>query len=317
MKIRKLKWNEWAVVTLLLTLSFFVVLMDSKEVPENETEADGVVVRSGTSNDAPTIQKAIDQSVSNGTGVVTLAPNQTYRLQSGIVIKPKVELRMGAGTKLVVDGNFRAITLQKDAAIINGTIEVINKGFKSEVVFVRGTDTYDASNETRMDNVRIVNLSKTYGGTGLSLYAKGTWENISFVNFTNLTVSGFNVGVQLRSVRPDDGKTYSWVNANRFVNFSMEDCVTFIDVAGSRTIPNENSGNLFLGLQIQPTERTVRILRVDGMYNKFEGMVWDLHRIKHQNAIVNFSKNSESNRLEIMNIPAKRVSNLGDANVIR
>ena len=45
-------------------------------------------------------------------------------------------------------------------------------------------------------------------------------------------------------------------------------------------------GNLFPNLQIQPSTYTKNILRVSGMYNRFDGMLWDIYQIKHSNPIV-------------------------------
>ncbi|WP_052475169.1 hypothetical protein [Bacillus badius] len=263
-------------------------------------------------DDAKAIQRAIDFCAAHKKEKVTLQANKTYRVQSGFTVKEGVKLEFGQQAVLAVRGNAQVMKVEKDAAVINGTIQITDPSFQSEVIALEGTDRFDAANKTRLENMTIINKSGSHKGIGLSLYAKGPWHNISFVNFTNITVIGFETGIQLKAEDPGGG-TYSWVNANRFDNVALEDCVLGIRLIGSISIPNECSGNFFTGLQIQLTENTKRLLEADGSYNRFEGMAWDQQRVQHQQPLIVFTSQTEKNKAEI-NIDSQYIHDKGTRN---
>jgi hypothetical protein len=155
----------------------------------------------------------------------------------------------------------------------------------------------------------ILNWTGVVSGTGIHLYSGGPQHEISFVEFEGIKIVGFAKGIHLKAVRPASGM--AWVNANRFVNISLEDCVENIILEGSETIPHECSGNMFYGLQIQPSKATKTIATVQGQYNKFEGMCWDIFEIKHNNPIFEFKPESNYNELSMKSIPSHRISNRG------
>ncbi|MGG3887513.1 hypothetical protein [Metabacillus fastidiosus] len=258
------------------------------------------------------IQKAIDFCATHKKEKVKLKANKEYVIKSGFTVKEGVEIEFGKNSVLIVRGNDRVITVEKNAVIKNGTIQIIDPSFQSEVIFLKGQDDFDATNTTRVENMTIINKSKSYKGTGLSLYAKGPWHNISFVHFENISIVGFKTAIQLKAENPEDG-TYSWINANRFENMTIEDCILGIDLVGSITIPNECSGNFFTGLQLQLTEQTKQLIKVDGSYNKFEGMVWDVQRIQSSEPLAVFTSETEKNTL-IMNIAAEFIDDKGQNN---
>ncbi|WP_051508670.1 hypothetical protein [Sporosarcina sp. D27] len=258
------------------------------------------------------IQSAIDFCATQKREKVKLKANKIYTIKSGLTVKKGVELEFGSNSVIVVKGNYRVLTVEKDAVIRNGTIQVMDPNFQSEVIFLKGQDQYDATNKTRVKNMTIINKSKNYNGTGLSLYAKGKWHNISFVQFENISIVGFKTAIQLKAENPGAG-TYSWINANRFENMTIDDCVLGIQIIGSMTIPNECSGNLFTGLQVQLTEKTKQIIKVDGSYNKFEGIVWDAQRIVGSDPLVLFTVKTEYNKLD-MNVATKSLSDKGQNN---
>lgn len=303
------------VIVFLLFISYFLLKMNEIEKQLlRQKDRDSLLVMANKSyDDARAIQKAIDEAASSKVGQVTLPAHQTYNLKSGIVVKEGVQLVLNTGTKIKVAGDFKAIVLEKDSSLINGMIEVVDPSFSSAVIYVRGNEFYDSMNETRVENVKIVNSTGDYSGTGLSFYSKGPWHNISFVNVMQVTIKGFKTGIKLQAEPPEEEGTYSWVNANRFVDLSMEDCVSFIEIIGSVTIPSECSGNFFTGLQIQLTEKTKKIVSVDGSYNKFEGMIWDQQRIEHQGPLIYFSSQTAHNTAE-MNINSIRLNDQGVEN---
>ncbi|ANC78842.1 hypothetical protein ABE65_019370 [Fictibacillus phosphorivorans] len=264
-------------------------------------------------DDAIVIQQAINSSFKNKEGLVKLTGNKKYVIRSGIVIKEGVTLELGKNTKILIDGNFRAIQLEKNATIINGTIEVIDPKFNSEVVFIDGKHKFWSWERTEVTNVSIINSSGSHKGSALSLYATGDESFISFVNFVNNKVAGFNNGIQIVVEPSGNKKGQSWINGNRFVNMTLDDCVNYIVIDSSVSIPNESSGNQFTGLQIQLSQISQTIIKVSGSYNTFQGMVWDQHLLNTPNKVVQFTQESAHNMLD-MNIERFSIMDKGNLN---
>ncbi|MBD7908746.1 hypothetical protein [Sporosarcina gallistercoris] len=325
MKIKNVRIRYMAIfvinITIVLYLMWNTEIWGSAHVVQNNLsqQEDTVAVEDFITNESgqtedysKAIQQAIDFCASQKKEKVKLRANKVYTIKSGFTVKKGVELEFGTNSVLAVKGNYRVLTVEKDSVIRNGTIQIMDPVFQSEVIFLKGNDQYDASNKTRVENMTIINKSKSNKGTGLSLYAKGKWHNISFVQFENISIVGFKTAIQLKAENPGAG-TYSWINANRFGNMTIDDCVIGIHIIGSITIPNESSGNLFTGLQVQLTERSKRLVQADSSYNKFDGMVWDAQRVIGSEPLVVFSAKTENNKLD-MNVAANRISDKGRDN---
>ncbi|UOQ45411.1 glycoside hydrolase family 55 protein [Halobacillus salinarum] len=261
-------------------------------------------------DDSAAIQQAIDYSYDKGISKVILSGNKHFVIKKGIIIKRGVELYFDQNTKLYVQGNFRAIELLKNASITNGIIEVTGSSFNSEVIYLNGQERFWSWERTQVNNVSIINSTPSHKGTGLSLYANGPGHFICFVNFSDLRIVGFRTGIKLESVKPESG--YSFINGNRFINITLDDCLKFIEMKSSVTVPHEATGNQFLGLQIQPSSATQKILTITGSDNMFEGMIWDLPD-QHNPDLVLFTKNSYGNQL-YSNVLSSSISDQGKNN---
>lgn len=325
MNLKNVRIRYMAILAINLTIVLYLTLNtdiwgSAQVVNTNlDQQDDTVAVEDFVSNEngqtqdySKAIQQAIDFCATQKKEKVKLRANKVYPIKSGITVRKGVELEFGTNSVLEVKGNYRVLTVEKDSVIRNGTIRVMDPSFQSDVIFLKGNDQYDASNKTRVENMTISNKSKSNKGTGLSLYAKGKWHNISFVQFENISIVGFKTAIQLKTENPGAG-TYSWINANRFGNMTIDDCVIGIHIIGSITIPNESSGNLFTGLQVQLTERSKRLVQADSSYNKFDGMVWDAQRVIGSEPLVVFSVKTENNKLD-MNVAPNRISDKGQNN---
>lgn len=249
-------------------------------------------------DDSQPIQAAIDHSHDSKIGKVKLLGNRTYIARQGLVLKAGVELEFGQNTRLRIVGNFRAIDVKKNASISNGIIEIADNSFNSDVIYLDGNQKFWSWDRTQIRNVTILNITGSHKGTGLHLYAGESGHFISFVNFTDIRIAGFQTGVKLEADKPKVKDKYSFVNGNRFTNLTLDDCVRCIDINSSVSIPNESSGNGFSGLQIQISKNTKQAIRVSGSDNKFEGIIWDFHILKKNKSIVEFTNNSMRNRLD-------------------
>lgn len=248
-------------------------------------------------DDSDSIQEAIDYSHDSSIGKVKLLGNKSYILKKGLVLKGGVELELGQNTRLMIDGNFKVIEIEKNASIKNGIIEIPDKKFNSSVIFLNGKQKIWSWDRTRIQNVSIINSSGSHKGTGLYLFADGPGHFISFMNVSDLYIVGFHTGVKLEALAPQDNDSYSFINGNRFTNLTLDDCVRCIDINSSVTIPNESSGNEFSGLQIQVSKATEKVLTVSGSDNRFEGIVWDIHTLKRGNDVIEFTRDSTRNIL--------------------
>ncbi|MFS0603727.1 hypothetical protein [Peribacillus frigoritolerans] len=263
-------------------------------------------------NDSAKIQAAIDHAKANKLKTVML-DDREYSISSPIIVRKGVKLLFGYGTKFVVEGNFRVLELEQNASIEGAYVVINDAEFDSEVIYLDGKyKYYNTWNKTKVKDVNIINWSESNQGTGVSLYAGGKEHEISFVNFENVKVAGMETGVKLIAEEPSSGK--AWINANRFLNLSLEDCVNMIYIDSDFTVPNEVSGNQFTNLQIQPSGKTKSILKVSGQYNKFEGLVWDLDKITLQNEVIVLKENSMGTIIEIPSLPMSRIIDRGQAN---
>ncbi|MDG5787894.1 hypothetical protein QA612_10320 [Evansella sp. AB-P1] len=261
-------------------------------------------------DDSQAIQAAIDHSYESNISKVRLTGNKHYVIKSGIIVREGVELEFDQNTRLFIEGNFRAIELEKNASITNGIIEVTNNSFDSEVIYLDGKHQFWSWERTHVRNVTIVNSSGTRQGTALALFADGPNHFISFVNFTDLNIVGFNRGIYLEAVEQENDADFTWVNGNRFVNITLDDCVNCIELIGSITIPYETTGNEFTSLQVQLTSYTESVLSVMGSDNKFDGVIWDVHELVHEEPIITFSRQSTGNFLT-SNILSEFISDEG------
>ncbi|MBE7098245.1 hypothetical protein [Bacillus cereus] len=266
-------------------------------------------------NDSNKIQSAINKAESSKIKTVLLE-DKKYKITSPIIVKKGVKLLFGYGTQFVIEGNFRVLEVEKNASIEGAYIAIDDPTFNSEVIYLDGKNKYyNTWHKIQIKDINIINWAETNKGTGISLYSGGKENEISFINFENIKVVGMETGLKLVAKKPQSG--YAWINANRFINFSLEDCVNMIYLDSNVTIPNEISGNQFTNLQIQPSNKTKSIVRVSGQHNEFHGMVWDLNKIKHENELIELTDKSMNTIIEMSSIPANRVLDSGKANIVK
>lgn len=266
-------------------------------------------------NDSIKIQSAINKAESSKIKTVLL-DDKKYKITSPIIVKKGVKLLFGYGSQFVVEGNFRVLELEKNASIEGAYIAIGDPKFNSEVIYLDGKNKYyNTWNKTQIKDINIINWTETNKGTGISLYSAGKENEISFVNFENIKIAGMETGLKLVAKKPNTGQ--AWINANRFMNFSLEDCVNMIYMDSQVTTPNEISGNQFTNLQIQPSNKTKSIIKVSGQHNEFHGMVWDLNKIKHENELIELTDKSMNTVVEMSSVPANRVLDSGKSNIVK
>lgn len=264
------------------------------------------------SNDSLKIQAAIDFA-RNNKGKRVILGNKSYLITVPIVIKQGVKLLFNYGAQFIVEGNFRVLEVQKNASLEGAYISINDPLFDSEVIYLDGKyKYYNTWHRTQIKDINIVNWHSSHKGIGLSLYSGGPGHEISFIDFENIKVAGLKIGLKLVANRPSTG--FAWINANRFINFSLDDCLEMIIMNSNSTIPHEISGNQFKNLQIQPTSITTKILKVSGQFNSFEGMAWDVLSVPHNDPVVELTAKSMDTILDIPSIPDNRIIDNGVRN---
>ncbi|MGX2960668.1 hypothetical protein JNUCC23_15545 [Peribacillus sp. JNUCC 23] len=301
-------------IGLFLCIVFIIVVLYQQNHAVTDQKEKIYVEDFKGANDSIKIQAAIDKAKDKKIKTVMLDDKQ-YKITSPIIVREGVKLLFGYGTQFIVVGNFRVLELEKNASIEGAYIAINDADFNSEVIYLDGKyKYYNTWYRTQVKDVNIVNWSESNQGTGVFLYAGGKEHEISFVNFENMKISGMETGVKFIAEKPASG--YAWINANRFMNVSLEDCVNMIYMDSHSTIPNETSGNQFTNLQIQPSSKTKSILKVSGEYNEFDGMSWDLDQITHQNAVIELTEQSKDTTIDIPSLPMNRISDSGQANKV-
>ncbi|MGG1686663.1 glycosyl hydrolase family 28-related protein [Pseudalkalibacillus sp. NRS-1564] len=267
----------------------------------------------GKSDDTKAIQNAINKTSNINASEVILQANKSYIISSPILIKEGVKITLGYNTRLQINGDFNAIELEKNASISGGIIEIISSDFNSSVLSLDGKNQfYGIWETTEIHDLKFLNSSGETKGTALSLFARGPSHYISFINFKNITISGFSTGVELQTTDPGNGD-FSWINGNRFENFTLEECKNFIVFKGGITVPNESSGNMFTNLQIQLSGKTNEVLNIDGSENKFDGVIWDVQTLDHGNPIIKLTPETNHNTINF-NINSQLIQDEGKAN---
>jgi hypothetical protein len=265
-------------------------------------------------NDSLKIQAAIDYARNNRGKNVKLG-NRDYLITAPLIIKQGIKLLFDYGTQFIVEGNFRVLEMQKNASLEGVYIAINDPAFDSEVIYLNGKyKYYNTWHRTQIRNINIVNWHSSHKGIGLSLFSGGAGHEISFVHFENIKIAGMKIGMKLVANRPPSG--LAWINANRFLSVSLDDCIEMVSMSSSSTIPYEISGNQFKDLQIQPTSITTKILKVSGQFNYFNGMIWDVSSIPHNGPVIELTANSMDTTLNIPSVPNNRIIDNGQRNKV-
>lgn len=266
------------------------------------------------SNDAAMVQAAIDFAAENDVKSVQLI-DRDYSITKPILIKEGVSLHFSYGSRFIVTGSFRVIELQRNAALFGAYIAIDDPKFNAPVIFLDGKNKfYNSWFKAQVKDAVILNWSGSHKGVGIYLYANGSGHEISFMNFQNVKCIGLKTAVHLQAVKAQSG--FSYINANSFNDLVIDDCVNGIQLFSSETIPNECSGNTFKNIQFQSSSITSNVLTVNGQFNDFDGMVWDLTNIPHNNPIIRLTKTCSHTLLAMKNAPLQRIEDKGKSNKI-
>lgn len=305
--------NRWlAGIGILIIVGFLlIVFFDNSPDHVVRVEEFGAIGNDGK-DDSEAIQRAIDASAEQKRGPVVMMSHEKYTIQDRIVLKEGVEIQFEHQSQWLIEGDFRVLEVQKNARIEGGLLMVQTDDFSSEVIYLDGQEQFWTWEQTAIEDVNIINTSGSNQGTGVLFHADQSDEFISFVDVEGVTVTGFHTGLKLQA-DPPEGEEYNFVNGNRFVNITLEDCVRCIDLQSSISVPNEVSGNQFTNVQIQLTDDIESAIMVTGSDNQIQGMVWDYESFPSSESMVVFDEKSQRNSL-MSNLPPDLVRDDGISN---
>lgn len=305
----------FALTTVLLMLVSVFAQSTPKASDTSNIQDTIVYVDNYTGSDADKIQKAIDYASEKGHPKTVLLADRDYSLTKGIVIKKNVKLQGAYGSQLVVEGNFRVIELQKNASLSNAYIAIDTSAFNSDVIYLDGSQKfYNSWNRTKVEDINIVNWSGTNKGTGISMFADGKGDEISFVTFNNIKIADMGYAIKLTSQKPSSG--YAYINANNFNNIVIDNVQYGVYLNSAETVPNEASGNIFTNIQMQLSSNTKEAFHITGQFNHIDGMVWDTQTLSTTAPIVKFMTTSSYNEVLVRgNLKPSLYSDLGSKNI--
>lgn len=259
---------------------------------------------------AEQIQSAIYAASQSQTSKTVQLEEKDYYLESTIRVLENVELLFGYGSRIVVGANVPIFEVHRNAAVINPYIAIDVPEFDAPVFLLDGKHKYyNTWNKTAIKDGVVVNWTGSHKGVGFRFFSGGDGHEISFVHVSNVKLVGLRRAIELEAKKPATGM--AWVNANNFSNIAIDDCVEMIVINGSETVPNECSGNIFTGLQLQPSSETTQVLKVTGQHNRFDGMLWDVGLISTQQ-FVEVTEQSANTRLDFNgSLPSARVKQAG------
>ncbi|MCA1022018.1 glycoside hydrolase family 55 protein [Halobacillus litoralis] len=235
-----------------------------------------VFVTDFTGSDAQKVQQAIDHAAINGNPSVVYVPDGDYVITETLILREGVSLIFAYDARFVVYGNQDVLHIEKNAGITGAYIAIDDSRFNRRILVFDGKyKYYNSWNRSRFQQINMVNWSGSHKGTGIYLSSSQPSDEISFLQFDDIKAVGLHTALEVRVTKPSSG--YSWVNANNFMNVTIDDCVRGIWMNSSKTIPNEASGNNFTNLQIQLSSISRSAVRVTGDYNYLQGMIWDAY----------------------------------------
>jgi hypothetical protein len=274
--------KKFITLTLTILLLTTLVFVQPNNKPSQAAETSNIqntivyVDNYTGSTDSDKIQKAIDFATQKGNPKTVLVSDRDYIITKPIVIKKDVKLEFAYGARLVVEGNFRVIELQKNASLKGAYIAIDTAQFDNDVIYLYGANNYYNSWwRSEIEDINIVNWTESHKGTAIKLYTNGKTHEISFLKFENIKIAEMGTAINIQSDKAPNVPYYNngYISANQFNNIVIDNVLTGIVV-------NKASGNSFTNIQFQLESKIKSAINVIGsQYNKFEGMIWDGQRI--------------------------------------
>lgn len=219
------------------------------------------VLGDGSADDSTNLQQMIDSA---GGSAITLSPNKKYLIKNSLTLNSDTVL-YGNNSVIIIDADIDGIVYPANAYVDNLNIEIKIDNYSKTAFKIDDESGFNVLTKNGFFGLNLI--GKGVNGNAIGVDDDGEQGVVCYLKAENISIYDFEKGVTLTNSHAE-----SWYNGNVFKNVTMYNCKHFIDLLGTC------DGNDFSGVQIQPTTNTESIIRTDGRYNKFNAIVWDLHR---------------------------------------
>jgi len=275
--------------------------INTSDIENFESTAKYVIYLDGTSYVAINGDTGVEDSRSTSAHTVI-----QYAIDNGGagVVSVKCDVALTAGitgaANVILDGNnhtitpatsFVLITMKPHFHLKNLRIDVSGLVFTHTCIYLDGADQYNTTNnpdlmQTIVENIHA--LSDSQRGRFMWFDCDAAAESIAWVIIKDIFTANFEYGYLLEA---SANVANCWVNANTFENIRGNQDEFFIFLTRGGVTANLH-GNIFKNIQFQCSTDVDTVITVDGKFNWFDGVIWDIEAGSTQ---VNFTANSENN----------------------
>ena len=249
------------------------------------------------SDDTQAVKNALEEASKKGNNEVLLSGvvglSETLEIPQGVTLNS-----YNATIKPLV--NINVISFNRDTQI-KGTLLVdtshLAENFTSSVLY------FDGSKRLSYRDISIENLfvfGHTARGMGNAVHfdCNSSLSDITFVQFNNLVIRGFEKGIFFDVPEISGSTNYNYANGNIFNSTIISDCDYYIyGTGGHNNNRNQASGNWFGNVQLQYNNRAKELIHLEGRSNVFKGYIWDASF--KDVTILNLTETSMNNNIEI------------------
>ena len=265
----------------------------------------------GSQDDAPGIKAAIAYAGTVKIKVVNI-PDGAYNVNSTIIVSQGIHVKLSSRAVIKAKANVNVIQLKPDSKFEGGEINTADvSNFTKACIFLHGDDIFKLLNDHVYVNGTVLKgkdaeyTDQIWSGIGVHLYSgigsAGNPSYVSFCRFMQMGIFNFEYGILLETdetITTED--EMAWVNGNTFEQINMMNCPKAITLIGDSNIPRDVGGNEFSSMQVQVNSYSDYAIYVEGGWNRFSGMWWDLHRLPNDKPAFLLSNTSRFNQIESM-----------------
>ena len=251
----------------------------------------------GVHDDTQAILHALEEAEIKGNSEVLLSG--TVAISSLIEIPQGVTIHSyNATIKPLVDTDvfsFNRNTKVKGSLLID--VSHLASDFTSDVLYFDGSKRL-SYRDISLDNVFILGYTPSGMGNAVHFDCTSSLSDISFVQFNNLVIRGFEKGIFFDVPEISGSTNYNYANGNIFNSTVISDCDYYIyGTGGHNNNRNQASGNWFGNVQLQYNNRAKEFIHLEGRSNVFKGYIWDA--AFKDVTILNLTDTSMNNNIEI------------------
>lgn len=213
----------------------------------------------GLKDDTSDLQKLIDEAHGNA---ITLKSYGQYIISDTLILKDDTKFH-GNGSTILLNANVDGVSVPKNAILTGVNFRSNISGYSKIMVRLDGKSGYNVATKGYVHDLSFTGDDAILG-TGIGEYDGGVKGVVTYHRGDTLHFNRLKNGILFENTHKS-----SWYNGNNYTNVIMYNCENFIKLLGIC------DGNVFDGVQIQPSGITETGIRCNGNYNKFYVNHWD------------------------------------------